>query len=54
MKEVKTDFAHFYFTDESREEAEKIMLLYKSGAKAPFNYTRGLYYRGCFNACACV
>jgi putative protease len=46
MKEVKSDFAHFYFTDESLQQVEKIIALYQSGSKAPFNYTRGLYYRG--------
>lgn len=46
MKEIKTDFIHFYFTDESLEEIENILLLYKNEAKADFDYTRGLYYRG--------
>ena len=46
MKEVKSDFAHFYFTDESLQQVEKIIALYQSGSKAPFDYTRGLYYRG--------
>ena len=46
MKEVKSDFAHFYFTDESLQQVEKIIALYQNGSKAPFDYTRGLYYRG--------
>lgn len=46
MKEVKTDFAEFYFTDESKEQVEKIISLYQKGSKADFDYTRGLYYRG--------
>lgn len=46
MNEVKTDFAHFYFTDESQKQVEKIISLYKNGLPAPFDYTRGLYYRG--------
>lgn len=46
MSEVKADFAHFMFTVESREAVEKIIRLYESGEKPPFEYTRGLYYRG--------
>lgn len=46
MAEFNVDFAHFYFSKESREQVEKIILLYENGAKAPFDYTRGLYYRG--------
>ena len=46
MKEIKTDFIHFYFTKESKEEIEKIAALYQKGSKADFDYTRGLYYRG--------
>lgn len=46
MHEIKTDFIHFYFTNESLEEVEKITELYKNESKPPFDYTRGLYYRG--------
>lgn len=46
MHEIKTDFIHFYFTNESVEDVEKITELYKNEAKPPFDYTRGLYYRG--------
>ena len=46
MHEIKTDFIHFYFTNESKDEIEKIAALYKNRSKADFDYTRGLYYRG--------
>jgi len=46
MQELKIDFAHFYFSTESRQQAEQIIALYEQGAAAPFDYTRGLYYRG--------
>lgn len=46
MDEVKTDFAHFYFSTESVEEVENIILLNEKKAKPPFKYTRGLYQRG--------
>lgn len=46
MDEIKTDFAHFCFSTETEEEVEKIISLYENRAKAPFNYTRGLYQRG--------
>ena len=46
MREIKTDFIHFYFTKESKEEIEKIIVLYQNARKADFDYTRGLYYRG--------
>lgn len=48
MAEVKTGFAHFYFTDETALEVEKIISFYREGKKADFDYTRGLYYRGVF------
>lgn len=48
FKDVKTDFAHFYFTDESKEQVKNIIALYKNGSPAPFEFTRGLYYRGVF------
>ena len=46
MKEVKTAFAHFYFTNETPAQVEKILALYKNSAPADFKFTRGLYYRG--------
>lgn len=46
IREIKTDFIHFYFTDESKEDVEKITVFYKNGSRADFDYTRGLYYRG--------
>ena len=46
MDEIKTDFIHFYFTDESKEAVEQIVKLYKNKQKINSNYTRGLYYRG--------
>lgn len=46
MNEVHTDFAHFYFTDESKDEINTIVNLYKSNKKTDIEYTRGLYYRG--------
>lgn len=46
MNEIKTDFAHFYFSTESKSQVENIIELYKSGKKPDFKYTRGLYQRG--------
>ncbi len=46
MNEVKTDFAHFYFSTENVKEVKKIIHMYESGAKPDFKYTRGLYQRG--------
>lgn len=46
MDEINTDFIHFYFTDESKSDIEKIVNMYKSGDKYDGRYTRGLYYRG--------
>ena len=48
LNDVKTDFAHFYFTDESEEQINRIISLYENGSPAPFEFTRGLYYRGVF------
>ena len=48
MSEVKTDFAHFYFSNESQREIEEIIRLYEAGEKPDFKYTRGLYKRGTF------
>lgn len=46
MNEIKTDFAHFYFSTES--EAEVAALIDKIGSreKPSFQFTRGLYQRG--------
>lgn len=46
LNEIKTDFIHFYFSNESKKEVKHIIDLYKSGAKPDFKYTRGLYQRG--------
>lgn len=46
MKEIKTDFVHFYFTDESKSEVEDIINMYQNGLSYNGKYTRGLYYRG--------
>ena len=46
LNEVKTDFIHFYFTDETKDEVERIVNMYKNREKYLGNYTRGLYYRG--------
>lgn len=46
MNEIHTDFIHFYFTDESKNEVEKIIDMYNTSAEYGEKYTRGLYYRG--------
>lgn len=46
MNEIKTDFAHLYFTNESMEEVEQIIKMYENAQKPTFKYTRGLYQRG--------
>lgn len=46
MNEIKTDFAHFYFSTESVKDVEKIIHMYEAGEKPDFKYTRGLYQRG--------
>lgn len=46
LNEIKTDFIHFYFTDEAKNEVEEIVALYETGGKFDKKYTRGLYYRG--------
>lgn len=48
MDDVKTDFAHFYFTDENLQQIEKIISMYESKMPADFEFTRGLHYRGVF------
>lgn len=46
MREVKTDFAHLYFTDESRQRVEQIIDMFNNGSPPDTKFTRGLYYRG--------
>ncbi len=46
LDEIHTDFIHFYFTDESREIIDGIVIMYKNQEKCRANYTRGLSYRG--------
>lgn len=46
MREVKTDFAHFYFSTETAKDVENIIDMYNTGKKPDFKYTRGLYQRG--------
>lgn len=46
QKEIKTDFIHFYFTDESKKQVEKIVELFKTSGQFDGKYTRGLTYRG--------
>ena len=48
LDEIKTDFVHFYFTNEEKSKVEKIVSLYENRKKADFDYTRGLYYRGVY------
>lgn len=46
QKEIKTDFIHFYFTDESKNQVKQIINLFKTGGQFDGKYTRGLTYRG--------
>ena len=46
QKEIKTDLIHFYFTDESKNQVEQIINLFKTGGQFDGKYTRGLTYRG--------
>lgn len=46
QKEIKTDFIHFYFTDESKNQVGQIINLFKTGGQFDGKYTRGLTYRG--------
>lgn len=46
MNEIKADFVHFYFTNESAEQINTLVNLYKNSEKLDTKYTRGLYYRG--------
>ena len=46
LNEIHTDFIHFYFTDENKEEIDGIVNMYKKGINKYDNFTRGLYLRG--------
>lgn len=47
LREISNvDFRMFRFTDETREEAEQVLLAYEKGEKPKGEFTRGLYYRG--------
>lgn len=46
ISEIKTDFIHFYFTDESVDEIEDIINKFENNSALGEKYTRGLYYRG--------
>ena len=46
QNEIRTDFIHLYFTDESRAQVEKIIDMFKTGSVYEGKYTRGLTYRG--------
>lgn len=47
LREISNvDFRMFRFTDETREEAERVLLAYEKGEKPKGEFTRGLYYRG--------
>ncbi len=48
LSEIKTDFVHFYFSNEKADEVSHIIDMYKKGCKPDFKYTRGLYQRGTF------
>lgn len=46
LGEIKnTDYDLLYFTVESKEEVNRIIGDYRSGAKPDYEFTRGLYYR---------
>lgn len=44
--EINADFLHFYFTNETQKQVEKIISMFEKGVTADEKYTRGLYYRG--------
>ena len=46
IDQIKTDFIHFYFTNETRDEIYEIISLYKFNKLCEKNYTRGLYFKG--------
>lgn len=44
--EIKTDFIHFYFTTETKEQVERVINLFEVAGTFEGKYTRGLTYRG--------
>ncbi len=47
LSEIKgVDYLILSFTDESREEAERILKAYKNGGQPAEKFTRGLYFKG--------
>lgn len=46
MDDFNLDFATLYFTDESPEEAQRVVKNYREGVRPNGEYTKGLYYRG--------
>lgn len=46
MDEIHTDFIHFYFTDEGKEQVQSIINAYENHLPDEEKFTRGLYYRG--------
>lgn len=46
LSHLPTTFGTLYFTGETKEEAEDVMLAFAQGAPAPGNFTRGLYDKG--------
>ena len=44
--ELSFDFGVLYFTGESKDRVNEIILAYKNGYSADIKHTRGLYYRG--------
>ncbi len=48
MGDIHTDFAHFYFTRESRGEVSSVIKAFERGEHPAGDFTKGLYYRGVF------
>ncbi len=46
LSDINTNFIHFYFTDETKEQVEEVLRLYDEGGQYRGEHTRGLYYRG--------
>ena len=46
MREMRTAYAHFYFSVESQQQVQQVLDLFAAGQKPDFPYTRGLYQRG--------
>lgn len=46
MREMRTAYAHFYFSVESQHQVQQVLDLFAAGQKPDFPYTRGLYQRG--------